>query len=145
MLELTNSKVWVFFYGSFMDESKLTAIGLHPSRGEAAMLPGYKIFFQPMANLIVSEKDAVYGLLAQISHSELEKLYTDLFEKTKEKYYPVAVDVELDTGEFRPALCYIAEVGPEKKPRKEYLESIVNAAEQINISNEYIDLLNTFG
>jgi hypothetical protein len=53
--EMTEPKVWVFFYGSFLNLYVLRAAGLVPDRVEVAWLGGFNIVICPPANLIRSD------------------------------------------------------------------------------------------
>jgi hypothetical protein len=68
-------KVWVFFYGSFINLDVLRQQGLVPERHEVARLPGFDIRIGPLANLVRSEERCVYGIVATATHAELRRLY----------------------------------------------------------------------
>src|SRR5262249_17712645 len=127
--EMTEPKVWVFFYGSFINLDVLRGAGLVPDRVEVARLSGFDIAIRPLANLIRSDQDSVYGILVAASHAELGRLYDYARDQLGGLYLPEAVLAET-SGAWRPALCYLA---PQLEPRtaaNDYLDRIVVAARQ---------------
>ena len=67
-------KVWVFFYGSFINREVLAAGGFVPERVEVVRLGGFDIRMQPLANLVRSDERCVYGIACEATHAELEQL-----------------------------------------------------------------------
>ena len=61
---MTTAPVWVFFYGSFINLDVLAKVDYVPERSEVARLDGYDIRIRPLANLVPSERDRVYGIVA---------------------------------------------------------------------------------
>src|SRR5262249_60689008 len=72
---MTEPKVCVFFYGSFINLDVLRGAGLVPGRVEVARLGGFDIVIRPLANLVRSVPHSVYGILATATHAELGRLY----------------------------------------------------------------------
>jgi hypothetical protein len=68
-------KIWVFFYGSYMNLGVLRDVDLVPEGWEVGRLSGFDIRIQPRANLIRSDRDCVYGIAATATHAELARLY----------------------------------------------------------------------
>src|SRR5579862_2318640 len=101
-------KVWVFFYGSYMNFDVLREVDYVPEESFVARLSGYDIAIRPRANLIRSDERLVYGVAATATHDELDRLYTEhALGKLGERYRPQAVLVETLVGTFMPALTYI--------------------------------------
>jgi hypothetical protein len=141
---MTHPKVWVFFYGSYMNRDVLREVDLIPDQWEIARLPGFDIRIQPRATLVRSDEHIVYGILATASHAELERLYTHARDVLGEMYLPEAVLVQTLTGLWRPALCYIC---PEMAPRSadnNYVERIVGPARAFGFPAWYIARLESF-
>ena len=65
---MSEPKVLVFFYGSYMNRAVLREVDLIPERFEVARLDGYDIRIAPRANLVPSTEDCVYGVLAEATH-----------------------------------------------------------------------------
>ena len=67
--------VWTFWYGSYMNPAVLAEVNLRPVSFDVARLDGFDIRIEPLANLVRSDGSAVYGVLAQATHEELDRLY----------------------------------------------------------------------
>src|SRR5919198_2892435 len=102
---MAERKVWVFFYGSFINRRVLAEVGFVPEEVRVARLWGFDIRIGPLANLVPSERGCVWGVLCRASHAELARLYGQAWVGT---YLPEAVLVEDSDGALVPALCYIA-------------------------------------
>lgn len=105
----TGSRVWVFFYGTFMSADVLAEHGVFPRQVVAAKLPGFEVSVRPRVNLTRSDRSSAYGALAFVTHSELESIYSGLKQRFGLIYNPEAVLAETLKGMLRPALCYLAE------------------------------------
>jgi hypothetical protein len=51
--------VWVFFYGSFINQDVLKQYGVALESFEVAMLSGYDIAIEPLATLVPSDERCV--------------------------------------------------------------------------------------
>ena len=69
-------KIWTFFYGSFMNSDVLAKADVHPTRRQMARLDGWELKIAPHATLIPAQGESVFGILAQLTHSDIDKLYT---------------------------------------------------------------------
>ena len=88
---MAEPKVWVFFYGSYMNLDVLREVDLVPERWEVGRLGGFDIRIRPRANLIRSDRDSVYGIAATATHPELARLYAHARDVLGEVYLPEAV------------------------------------------------------
>jgi hypothetical protein len=141
---MTNPKVLVFFYGSYINLAVLREVGLVPEQWEVARLSGFDIRIQPRANLVRSERHCVYGILATATHAELERLYTHARDVLGEVYLPEAVLVQTTSGLWQSALCYLC---PEMRPQpadNNYIDRIVGPARQFGFPEWYIARLESF-
>ncbi|MGH7629039.1 MAG: gamma-glutamylcyclotransferase family protein [Gemmatimonadales bacterium] len=141
---MSETAVWVFFYGSYMNASVLAEAGWEARSFTVARLPGFDIQIGPLANLVRSDRHSVYGLLARATHVELERLYTHAAEVLGGRYLPEAVLVQLADGALRPALCYIA---PDRVPAQAhaaYIDRIVAPARAHGFPDWYILRLESF-
>ena len=138
-------RVWVFFYGSYINLNVLKEVDLFPSQHEVATLPGFDIRIEPRANLVRDTMSMVYGILATATHDELDRLYTDhAKDKLGEIYLPEAI-VALDcVGRLRPALTYIAPQMNKQSADKAYVERIAMPAETYGFPVDYVDKLRSF-
>src|SRR5262245_4919019 len=110
---MAEPKVWVFFYGSYINFGVLRDVGLVPEEWEVARLDGFDSRIQRGAKLIRSD-GCVYVRVATATHAELARLYTHARDVLGEVYLPEAVLVQTLRGLWRPALCYLC---PEMAPR----------------------------
>jgi hypothetical protein len=140
---MTEPKVWVFFYGSFINLDVLRGAGLVPDRAEVARLSGFDIVIRPLANLVQSDQQSVYGILVTATHAELGRLYDLARDKMGGTYLPQAVLVET-AGAWRPAICYIAPNMEPGAPSNDYIDRIVMPARQHGFPAWYLARLETF-
>jgi len=137
-------KVEVFFYGSYMNRAVLSEVGLAPVDWEPASLPGFDIRIAPRANLISSPGHTVFGVLASATHCELERLYAHAHEVLGETYLPHPVLVQIQAGETRPALCYIAPQMIERPAERDYVDRILEPARELGFPDWYLARLRSF-
>jgi hypothetical protein len=137
-------RVWVFFYGSFMNRALLEQRGIVLDQIEVVRLPGYAISIGPLANLTPSAADCVYGILVRLTHRELAHLYSDLPSAAGTPYLPEAVLVQTESGCWRPALSYVAPPSAPVPPTPDYLEHILSAARAYRFPAWYIERLEGF-
>jgi hypothetical protein len=138
------STVWTFFYGSYMNFDVLREVNLLPAQHEVAQLDGFDIRIAPRANLVRSDRDSVWGVLATATHAELARLYAHAHDILGETYLPEAVLTRTAGGTYRPALCYICPHMEPGAPDPAYVERIVRPAVQLGFPAWYIDKLRSF-
>lgn len=141
---MPESKIWVFFYGSYMNFDVLREVDFAPEQWEIAKIAGFDIVIQPRANLVRSDRQCVYGILATATHSELNRLYAHAKGVLGETYLPEAVLAETMSGTWRPALCYIAPSMDERPAANDYVERIVKPAREFHFPEWYIKRLESF-
>ncbi len=141
---MAESKVWTFFYGSYINMNVLREVNYYPEKWEVARLPGFDICIRPRANLMRSEQHSVYGIAATGTHAELGRLYAHAKDVLGETYLPEAVLVTTSEGKWLPALCYIC---PEMNPRaasNDYVDRIVGPASEYGFPGWYIERLESY-
>ena len=141
---MAEPKVWVFFYGSYMNFDVLKEVDFTPEQWEVAKVSGFDIIIQPRANLVVSDRRCVYGILVSATHAELNRLYAHAKGVLGETYLPEAVLAETLSAGYRPALCYIAPSMEAKPAANDYVERILAPAKQFNFPSWYIERLESF-
>ncbi|MDJ0952004.1 MAG: gamma-glutamylcyclotransferase family protein [Alphaproteobacteria bacterium] len=143
---MTERTVWTFFYGSNINLEILKRVDYVPERVEVARLHGFDIAISPLANLVPSEQDVVYGILATGTHGDLDRLYGRYVQdELGALYLPEAVLCETLDGRLIPALCYIAP--PTDKTQAapdDYLDRIIKPAREFGFPDWYIDRLERF-
>ena len=96
-------KIDVFFYGLFMDEALLQTKGITSPNLRVASVPGFRLRIGNRATLVLAPEERVFGVVASLSHSELEQLYS---EPGVQAYKPEAVLAHLLNGEILAVLCF---------------------------------------
>ncbi len=137
-------RVWTFFYGSYRNQGVLGEVGLVLGRFEVARLPGFDVRIRPLANLVRSPRDSVFGILATATHAELERLYAHARDVLGGTYQPEAVLVETLDGALRPALCYLAAELPDAPPDPAYVARITAPARRFGFPSWYVERLESF-
>ena len=102
-------RVWVFFYGTFMNVGVLADHGVTASETVPARVGGFELTIRPRVNLVASDRWCVYGGLVAVTHEDLARIYSGLDERFGVTYLSEAVLAETRDGALRPALCYVAQ------------------------------------
>jgi hypothetical protein len=130
-------RIDVFLYDLFMDENLLRARGVAPANPLAASVSGVRLRIGKRAAALVPDHTGrVFGLVASLTHSELEKLYPEPGEWI---YRPEAVLTHLSNGEFLAALCFNLVEPPlidERDP--ECASKLRSLAERLHFPAEYV-------
>jgi hypothetical protein len=145
MTDIVSPKVWVFFYGSYINFDVLKEVDLVPDEWEVAHAPGFDIRIAPRANLIRSDEHVVWGINATATHAELTRLYVDHAQSVLgQTYLPEAVLTYSADGKVRAAMTYIC---PAMKPRPAelaYVERIAGPARRYGFPDRYIQRIESF-
>lgn len=137
-MTVSDRRIAVFFYGSFINRTVLKRAGYSPARIEVARLWGFDIRFAPLATLAPSDRACVYGILTEATHDELRRLYG---ENWVSSYLPEAVVVETVTGRLMPALVYVAWGNTPPPPFEKYLDHILEPAREYGFPAWYVERL----
>lgn len=128
-------RVAVFFYGLFMDVELLRAKGVDPIVVGNASIAGAVLRVGQRAAVVPSEAGTVYGVLMELTHADLEHLYS---EPSVSMYRPEPV-LALVTGQgFVPALCYNLVAAPDEEPNREYVAKLRTLATRLAFPASYI-------
>jgi hypothetical protein len=141
---VSDPKVAVFFYGSYMNPRVLEEANLSPATFETAELDHFEIVVRPLANLVPADRGRVYGVLTFATHAELERLYAHAREVLGGNYVPFPVVVRARRGALVPALCYMA---PDLAPgpaSNDYIDRIIDPAKRHGFPGAYIAHLESF-
>jgi DNA-binding IclR family transcriptional regulator len=129
-------KIDVFFYGLFMDEDLLRSRGATPANLRLASVSGFQLRIGDRATLVPSPAGRVYGLIASLSHAELERLYS---EPGVSAYRPEAVLAELPNGDVVAALCFNLPEPPSAGERNvQYASKLRSLAERLDFPADYV-------
>lgn len=145
MTKSNEPKVWVFFYGSYINFDVLKEVDLIPSEWEVARAPGFDIRIAPRANLVRSDQHTVWGINATATHAQLARLYIEHAKGILgETYLPEAILTFTGDGKIRPAMTYIC---PQMDPRPAeaaYVERIARPARQLGFPDWYLERIEGF-
>ena len=139
------TRVWVFFYGTFMSPGVLNEYGVTPGRIVPARLNGFDLSIRPRGNLVRSDRSCAYGVIAEVTHEDLGRLYLDLEERFGLKYLPEPVLAEALDGTVRPVLCYIAPHMEDGQATSEYVGQLAEAVRSANLPEWYAEFIESFG
>lgn len=129
-------RVSVFFYGLFMDPDLLRARGLEPSNPRRACVRGRRLRIGERAALEADPGGIVYGMLFDLTHDEVGRLYA---EPSVAVYRPEAVLAEPDSGEAIAALCYNLPIAPAAHERNpEYAGRLRDLAARLDLPGDYV-------
>jgi hypothetical protein len=137
-------EVATFFYGSYINLAVLGEVDLAPNRVEVARLPGFDLEIRPLANLIPSDRDTVYGILAEATHDELARLYEHARDVLGGNYLPRAVLAHTLSGQVEPALCYIAPALEHARASRDYVSRILEPAREYGFPDWYLEKIESF-
>jgi hypothetical protein len=123
-----------------MDERLLEEAGVVANDVHAGVLWDYEIRINSAATLIRSDRECCYGIVCAIASNDLDRLYAEPWLKD---YRPVEVSVGTESGPVS-ALCYISDATSDSRPKKEYVDRIVRAAEPHGFPSWYVERLRGF-
>ncbi|MBI4461587.1 MAG: gamma-glutamylcyclotransferase [Acidobacteria bacterium] len=136
--------VWYFAYGSNMFHQQVKQRAGKPKEEKSARLEGYGLNFDKIArggtgtaNISLAPGKVVWGVLYRLTEQQLKAL--DRFEGVPEHYRRSEVSVVDGEGKKIAAQVYLArKVRKGLKPDRQYLQRIVQGAEEHNLPADYI-------
>jgi gamma-glutamyl AIG2-like cyclotransferase len=141
----TQGHIWVFFYGTFMNRDVLINHGVTPTSIVPARLNGFELYIRPRVNLARSDRWCAYGVITEVTHEDLARLYSELERSFGLKYFPEPVLTEAFDGTVRPALCYLAPHMDDAPATKEYVNELAEAVRAAGLPEWYAELVESFG
>ena len=134
---MTSRRIEVFFYGLFMDADLLRTKGAHPVNIRPGCVPGFALRIGQRATLLRIPDARAYGILMELTHVEIEQLYSDASVRA---YRPEAVLAELSDGSQVPALCFnlLVPPGPEEV-NSEYAAKLRDLARRLRLPSDYVE------
>jgi hypothetical protein len=138
---LNQKRVWTFFYGSFMNRAVCAEAGADLGEVEVARLAGRELRIGPLATLLPSPRGVAYGLLACMSHAELERLYGLAWVG---RYVPEPVIVETAAGRTCAALVYVKYDVAYAPAAPDYVDRILAPARQHGFPDWYLEHVERF-
>lgn len=142
---MTEKRVRIFFYGTFMDATVLAAHGINSPEVVPARLSSYELSIRPRVNLVRVDRSCVYGSIALATHREIANLYADLEKVFGLKYLPEPVLAEALDGTLLPVLCYIAPQMDDEAPDPHYVKQLAECVRGLGLPEWYAVYVESFG
>ena len=125
-----------FFYGLFMDKAVLEEAGVATRNPQMAYVEDYGLRVGQRATLVPEAGTRAYGMLYDLTHEELGKLYG---ARGLEYYRPEAVEAHLLEGGSRPALCYnLLDAPAPGEANAAYAKRLSEALERLGFPADYV-------
>ena len=119
-----------------MDDSLLQQKGVTPRDSRRASVRGFSVVIGARATLVPLSSGTVHGVLCQLTHAEIDALYSDASVNV---YRPEALLAQLEDGTVVPALCFNLPVPPSPDERNaDYAARLRRLAERIGLPPEYV-------
>ncbi|HEX6719882.1 MAG TPA: gamma-glutamylcyclotransferase family protein [Pyrinomonadaceae bacterium] len=141
---MTQKRVRIFFYGTFMSRAVLADYGIDVPTVVPAKLRGYQLHIKLRANLINDDRSCSYGSIAELTHDELATLYQNIEQHSGLKYLPEPVIAETLDGAFIPVLCYIAPHMDESPPPSDYVRQLASCVRELGLPEWYAAYIESF-
>ena len=132
------ARVPYFSYGSNMAPAGMEERCAAPSVLGVATVPGYRfrIAKRGYATMVPEQGSMVYGLLWSLTHADFAAL--DQYEGVPAGHYTRTTIPVLFQGKPLEAQVYLSADPAPAKPRRGYLETIIQAARNLGLPPEYI-------
>ncbi len=126
---MVERKIQVFFYGALMSSDVMQSLGIKRRAFAPAQISGYELIIGSSATLVDSGDGIVYGILANLTHTELKQVYESHTSSVGlAGYVPEPVLVQTRGGKVVASLTYIMPEVENAAPRPGYVEKILEAA-----------------
>ena len=125
----------IFFYGLFMDCSRLREKGLNPRHIEIAQADGFGLRIGDRATLVAAPGETCWGLVATLEQSEIDRLYND---DSVRDYRPENIDVRTQSGQRQAVCVYNLPPQPLSGSNRQYARSLAELAQRLELPAEYI-------
>lgn len=115
----------------------MRAKGLNPSNPRRARVRGFALRIGQRATLVPAADDHVYGMVMDLSHDEIDRLYA---EPTVAIYRAEAVIADLDDGSREAALCFNLVQPPSPDERNaDYAYRLRELAHRLNLPGHDVE------
>jgi hypothetical protein len=138
-------RIWVFFYGTIMSPAVMKSFGVIANEALPAKLGGFDITIRPRPNLVRSERSTVFGSLMDLTHEDLNLIYSTLEKNFGITYLPVPVLAWLLDGAMRPALCYLAPQMPDAEPDPAFVRQLAQCVRALGLPEWYASVVEERG
>ncbi len=120
-----------------MDENLLRTKGALPTNIRPACVQGFALRIGKRATLIPQPEASAYGILMELSHAEIDQLYS---EPSVSAYRPKAVLAQLPDCSYVPALCFnLVEPPAPEEANAEYAAKLRELAERLKLPSGYVE------
>ena len=127
----------VFLYGLFMDEAALRTKGFDPVNSHRACVPGMSLRIGNRATLIADAAATAHGILTELTHDEIDRLYSD---PSVAMYRAEAVIAEFPDGSHTAALCFNLPTPPgPNEANPNYAASLREVGRRLGLASDYIE------
>jgi hypothetical protein len=134
---MAGRRVPVFFYGLFMDADALRKKGVQPMNPRRCRVSGFRLRIGKRAALVPEPEASVFGILMELTHGEIERLYA---EPGVREYRPEAVIAELEDGARIPALVFnLPEPAGPEAANREYAQQLRDLARRLGLPPDYLE------
>ena len=138
----TQRHVPVFFYGSFINPAVLAEVDIEPRGFAPSGLDEWTIRIDPLATISPDTEGTVYGVVADCTHSQLERLYAQSWVGT---YLPEPVTVYLLNEQTKRAvITYVKWEYRSAAASVDYVERIAGPAASYGFPADYISQVRSF-
>ncbi|MEJ2456350.1 MAG: gamma-glutamylcyclotransferase [Candidatus Thiodiazotropha sp.] len=121
----------VFFYGLYMDPDVLKAKGVIPRNPRKAVAKGHRLRIGNMATLLREPNAEAYGIVYQLTHDEVYRLY---WGSGLDAYVAEAIVVETESHDKVVALCCNLLTPPaEGESNPEYLQKLTQCMHKYGV------------
>lgn len=119
-----------------MDQDLLRNKGVSPVKTRSASVPGFSLRIGQRATLVPSQEGRAFGMLMQLTHDELDRLYSD---PSVEAYRAEPVMAELGDLSRIPALCFNLPVAPgPSEADPDYAAKLRDLARRLGFPQDYV-------
>lgn len=126
-----------FAYASNLSKEYMLSRCPNATPIKKAVLKGYKLVFNELADIVEEEDNSVSGALYVISKQELEEL--DRLEGYPLLYERIIIEVEDHLGSKYDAVTYIMEEKAIQPPPEHYYQLLVKGYEDWDLEMEYLE------
>lgn len=119
-----------------MDAQLLRARGLHPQDERPARIDGFGLRIGKRATLVPDARGCVHGMLMDLTHAEIEALYS---EPSVQVYRAEAVLAKPGASSEIAALCFNLPEPPEASERNaDYAARLAELAHRLGLPADYV-------
>ena len=120
-----------------MDAALLRTKGAQPMNVRMASVLGFALRIGQRATMIPASSSRVYGMLVELTHIEVEQLYS---EPSVRAYRPEAVVTDLADGSRVPALCFNLPLAPSpEEGNPDYAAKLRDLGRRIGLPADYVE------